>query len=157
MAATCAFQKQLLQGFQGDVQVRGMGPSLLTFHAQQVPPVSWSLEAQVTAFIYRGGSAGVGWCVGGLAGDPDKFPAEQKQLGNNYFLQSPRLRVGVSKELLLIRPLKAPPGLPKQGLARGSNSNSNSAYWGSGPGGGSPWERPSDIICGRRGDVTKVP
>ena len=59
MAATCAFQKRLLQGLQGDLQVRGKGPSLPTFHAQQVPPVSWSLGAQVTAFIYRGGSAGV--------------------------------------------------------------------------------------------------
>lgn len=72
MAATCDFQNRLLRGLQGDVQVKGTGPSIPTFHVQQVPSLYRSLEAQVTALIYPRGSVGVG---GQGAGDPDEFPA----------------------------------------------------------------------------------
>lgn len=37
VAATCIFQKRLLQGLQCDVQVTGVCPSLPTLHAQQFP------------------------------------------------------------------------------------------------------------------------
>ena len=61
------------------------------------------------------------------------------------------LREGASREWRLIQPLKAPPGLPRQGLARGSNSNL--ALGASGPGGGSLRERSR----ARRGAVPKIP
>ena len=61
------------------------------------------------------------------------------------------LREGASRERRLIQPLKVPPELPRQGLARGSNSNL--AHGASGPGKGSLRER----FRARRGAVPKIP
>ena len=49
--------------------------------------------------------------------------------------EDPLHKAGASREWRLIQPLKAPPGLPRQGLARGSNSNH--AHGACRPGGGS--------------------
>lgn len=63
MAATCTFQKRLLQGLQCDVQVSGT--SLSTFHTQQVLPVPWSPGGQFVAFTYPRGSFRGGTLWGG--------------------------------------------------------------------------------------------
>lgn len=112
VAATCDFQNRLLRGLQGDVQVKGTGPSIPTFRVQQVPSVYRSLEAQVTALIYPRGSVGVGGAGGrGPRRVPSLARVAEKQLLSSF------RREGASRALPLTQPPRFP-GLPKQGLAR---------------------------------------
>lgn len=60
VAATCIFQKRLLQGLQCDVQVTGVCPSLPTLHAQQFPLCPGVLGSQVIALIYSRGNSRCG-------------------------------------------------------------------------------------------------
>lgn len=74
VAATCTFQKRLLQGLQDDVQVSGTPHPI--FHTQQVP--SCALEPGGPSHsIHAPQGQFQGWYVGGWARDPGKFTVGQ--------------------------------------------------------------------------------